>query len=403
MDNGLKQQTLEIKTLGSFSVCVGGEPLAYDSPRAGLMWKLFKFIITNRSGPIPTERIIDALWPDDEVVDNPLKALYTLMYRLRNELSRLYAEKQEFITFRQNTYTWNKTAPYSLDVEDFEENFRLAENETLSDDERITYYKAAFELYGGDYLAESLSESWVLPQSTYLKRIYVSVVGKLCELYKSKGSFEEIVRVCERAIALDPLEDAHHILLIEALIQLKQLSQALAHYDYIAALLYNELGIQPSEKLQSLYKQIHQSTEDAQYDIDTIMEHLAEKETMGSGAFFCDLDVFHKIYQLESRALERSGQSVYLACMMFSTPAHKLPGPKQLNEAVALLKKVTLGGLRRGDVVTQYSKSQLLLMIPSNSYENCEKVIARLRDTFFKQYIGDPIELTFTFRPVPAR
>ena len=392
---------LTIKTLGSFSVCVDGKPLSYDSPRAGLMWKLFKFIVTNRSGPVPTEKIIDVLWPDDEECDNPLKALYTLMYRLRGELNRHYSQKQEFILFQQNTYLWNRNAPYTLDVEDFERLCRQAA-ETTDEQQQLELYTQAFDIYGGDYLAESISESWVLPQATYLKRLYTQSVRRICAIYNEKNDYEAVVRVCERAIELDPLEDSHHVLLIEALIAQKQLSQALAHYDYISVLLYNELGIQPSEQLQELYKKIHQSTEDAQYDLPTIMQQLAEPDA-SPGAFLCDLEVFHKIYQLETRAIERSGQSTYLACLMLTTPLHKIPSAKQLSQAISLLKKTVLYSLRRGDVVTQYSKSQLLLLLPGNSYENCEKVIKRLKNSFHTQYKDDGIELQYSFKPIPVR
>lgn len=100
-------QILRIETLGNFSVRVGDEMLSDSSPRAGQVWKLFKYIITNRATPIPTDKLIDLLWPEEEV-DNPIKALYTLVYRLRSILNEHFDEKQEFIIFQHNSYIWNK-------------------------------------------------------------------------------------------------------------------------------------------------------------------------------------------------------------------------------------------------------------------------------------------------------
>ena len=59
-----------------------------------------------------------------------------------------------------------------------------------------------------------------------------------------------------------------------------------------------------------------------------------------------------------------------------------------------------MSNLRRGDVVTQYSKSQILLLLASANYENCEKVIGRLRSKFFASYRGEPLTLLSALMPI---
>ena len=65
-------------------------------------------------------------------------------------------------------------------------------------------------------------------------------------------------------------------MLINCLINMGQLTQAMTHYNYISNLLYKELGVQPSERLQKLYKSIHQSAQDVQYDLRTIKLSMQE-------------------------------------------------------------------------------------------------------------------------------
>lgn len=395
-------KTLRIETLGTFSVRVGDDILSDSSPRAGQVWKLFKYIVTNRATPIPTDKLIDLLWPEEEV-DNPIKALYTLVYRLRSILNENFEEKQEFIIFQHNSYIWNKNSDYWLDAEAFEDLVKQAGGPDLDNKARIALYNEAFEMYRGDYLAESSSESWALPPTNYYKRLYTTVVTRLSELCAAENDYAGVVRYCERAIELDPYEESLHATLINALARLGQLSQALAHYDYIKAMLYNELGVQPSETLQKLYANIHkQFEEDLPADLVTIQDSLREDPSQNKEAFFCDMDTFKYIYQLELRALQRSGLAVFIALITLLTPEGKVPDEKTLTPTFAFLKNTVLTGLRRGDVVTQPSKSQLLIMLPVITVESCELVMRRLKEQFNETYAGKPVELRYTYEQMSA-
>jgi tetratricopeptide (TPR) repeat protein len=217
----------------------------------------------------------------------------------------------------------------------------------------------------------------------YYKRIFSQAILNYATLCDAAGDYKSIIKYCEKAIAMDPYEESNHIALIKALIDSGQLSQALAHYNYIASVLRKDLGVEPSDTLQSLNKHIRNQLEDVQYDIASIQNDLSEKNFEG-GAYYCDIDVFREIFRLEKRALERSGLSAYLALVSLVGQNDKPPAAADLSIGLALLKKIALFGLRRGDVVTQYSKSQLLLLLPSNSFETCEKILARLEKNFIK-------------------
>ncbi len=402
LQQGDASQILMIETLGSFSVRVGEKVLSDNSPRAGQVWRLFKYIITNRATPIPTEKLIDLLWPDGDV-DNPIKALYTLIYRLRAILNEQFNSKQEFIIFQHNSYIWNKNAAYWLDAEEFEDLFKSAADTTLENSKKIETYNRAFHLYHGDYLTESYSEGWVFPTTNYYKRLYTSIIIKLSELCAAENDYDSIVHYCEKAIEFDPFDENLHATLISALVSLGLVSQALAHYDYIAAMLYKELGVQPSEALQTLYRNIHkQATHYLPDDLPTIKKLLQEDGKSVNEAFFCEMDTFKHIYRLEMRAIQRSGQSVYLSLITLVTVDNEVPSEDILTSAFALLKHVCLFGLRRGDVVTQPSKSQIMVMLPATTIETCEIVLNRLKNKFYSSYKGEPIRFRFVCEQMTA-
>jgi len=398
----ITDQTLVIETLGVFSVRVGDKFLSDNSPRAGQVWRLFKYIITNRTTPIPTDKLIDLLWPDGDV-DNPIKALYTLVYRLRVLLNENFSKKQEFIIFQHNSYIWNRNANYWLDSEQFEELYKEAGDEGKDRAERIRLYHKAFELYHGDYLSESYSEGWVFPSANFYKRIYTSIIIKLSELCAEEGDYASIVDYCEKAVEFDPFDENLHATLINALVSLGLVSQALAHYDYIAAMLNKELGVKPSENLQNILRNIHRnSLHFKPDDIQTIKTSLREDAESANEAFFCEFDTFKHIYRLEARAMQRSGVSIFISLLSLTNPEGAVPEETVLSTAFALLKHVALFGLRRGDVVTQPSKSQLMIMLPADTMENCEMVMNRLRDRFYSNYKGDPVRLRFVCDRVQA-
>ncbi len=390
---------LTVRTLGTFAVFSGSNVLSSASPRAQNLWKLFKYILTNRDHPISTDRLIDLLWPDGDC-ENPIKALYSLMYRLRSLLNSGEAPKQDYILFRHNSYMWNPDVPCKIDAEDFDRYAAQAGEFDRNRLSRIACYQKALELYQGDYLSESAMEDWVLPWANYYKRIYSSCVKPLAKLLMDDGDFTAAVRVCEQAIERDPYEEVLHEMLINCLINMGQLTQAMTHYNYISNLLYKELGVQPSERLQKLYKSIHQSAQDVQYDLRTIKLSMREDPGASHGAFLCDIEVFRQLYKLEARTMERSGQVAYVAVITITTPSHMLPDNRTLNEAMYLLRQVTVGSLRRGDVVSQYSKSQLVLLLATITLEDCELVLGRIRRNFSQQYQGNSVLLLAMVEPV---
>lgn len=391
--------SLRITTLGAFSVIKSGKVLSQSVSRSSQVWRLFKYLLTNRDNPVTTDKLIELLWPEDDC-ENPLKALYSLMYRLRTLLKDGDEDAPEYILFFNNAYLWNKDATCFIDTVEFSSLFSQASNCQLSAPERIALYEQALVLYNGDYLSGSNHETWVLPWVNFYKRQFTQVVNNLCVLYNEKREYKKVVEFCQKAIDYDPYEESIHENLILALINLGQVPQAIAHYDYVSNMLYQELGVRPSQGLQELYKQLHTSSEDVQYDMASIKFNLGEVQTSQNGAFLCSLDVFRQIYQLETRVIERSGQSVFLGVTAVMTRDRKLPDSKTLTQTLSQLKQVALDSLRRGDVISQYSKSQLIMLLPGASYENCQKVIQRLEKRYYHTYMNEPILLISSLEPI---
>ena len=81
---------------------------------------------------------------------------------------------------------------------------------------------------------------------------------------------------------------------------------AMEHYQHVNDMFYNEFAITPSARFKELYKLISDKKHGITMDLSTIQETLMEgaKE---KGAFCCEPSVFRDVYQLETRAIERTG------------------------------------------------------------------------------------------------
>lgn len=375
-----KKQVLEIKTFGTFSATVNGRSVTDTSARSGKIWVLFKYIITQRNTPIPTDKLIELLWPENDI-EKPINALFTLVYRLRSILNSYFDEKQEFILFHHDCYLWNKGAPYTLDAEDFENGCAALENSNEYTDKLLIKGQETLGLYQGDYLPE-LQEDWVVPSNFYYKRLYSSLVLKMSQFYAQTADWDSIIKLCKHAIELDPYEESSHVALIDALIHLNQPSQALAHYDFVNLyILQKDLGVKPSSALLDLRKRIYQQPNTHQ-NILQIKATLSEQEDMLPGAFFCDIDAFRHIYRLEERMSPRVD---HLAFLVEISVRIDQDDDESLTEAMTILRRTALVTLRRNDIITQHSHRQLLLLLQSRSLETCEAVIKRISVQFIAE------------------
>ena len=75
--------------------------------------------------------------------------------------------------------------------------------------------------------------------------------------------------------------------------------------------------------------------------------------------------MFRDIYQLERRAIERTGDSIFLCLLTLYEEEGSEAKSYFLKRAMEHLDDAIAASLRRGDVYTRYSVSQYLILLPS--------------------------------------
>lgn len=377
-----QNDTIKVKMLGGFSISFKDRELTDDQGRTKKVWTLIEYLLANYDTSVSQERLIEAVWPEEEY-DNPLNALKNLVYRARTALKEICPPDLplDFILFERNTYAWNPKLFCEIDIEQMESLHKSASDKSKSIEERIADYEKAIALYNGEFLPKSSYLDWVIGKSAYYASLYLDCVLDLIPLYNQINDYEKTVILCEAAIVHCPYEENIHQALLVAYGKTRQKKKAIAHYQHISKVFYDEFGIQLSDETTQIYKDIVKEMHNVELDLSVIMEDLKEAGER-PGAFFCDYNIFKQIYQLQARSVRRTGLSIHVALLTLTDRHGNMPSTSSLKMGMKRLKDCVVGSLRKGDVVAPYSAAQLVIMLPLTTYEDGNMVLNRIAKKF---------------------
>lgn len=389
---------LSVNLLGGFSMERGGNTLTDDINRSQKLWSVLAYLVIHRDRDIPQNEFIEQFW-QKENSSNPASALKTLLYRIRAMIEPLFGEDIAPVIARRGAYTWNSDIPCFVDTDRFEQLCMQAQEPERSDAERLELYREATAMYKGMLLPKLSDQIWLMPLVTHYHTLFVNAVKELSALLVRQNLYDELTELCLRASKLDPMDEDLNVLAIRALLYQGLNAQALTHYETATELLYRNLGVRTSQELRNLYAEIMAVEQGMETDLDAIREELRET-AQRPGAFVCEYGFFREIYRLEARRSSRSGVCVHIALLTVSMPDDTVPALKQLNTTMDQLLSVLRTYLRSGDVVSRYSASQYVIMLPAANLENSNKVLERITSIFYRQHRHNFLKITHKIREV---
>lgn len=393
-----RQRVLEIRMLGEFSIKNGDADISDTINRSKRLRALFSYLIVHSDREVSQDELIEVLWPDEEI-ENPANTLKTILHRARSTVAALGVENAHaYLSYRRGAYAWTPEEPCFVDVKEFEALCNEAER--MSDGaKKAELYEKAVELYKGNFLPKYALDNWVVPLFSFYRTKFTTAVHEAAEYLSSVGRHDRIIPLCQHGIIIDPYEEYFHQSLILAYVATGHQQQALEHYDYVTALFFNKFGVNPSQELTALYREVVKSSKKTESNLRVIIDDLRE-ERVDKGCFYCDYEPFRTIYQLEARAAARSGQVVYVCLVTLSSSQGAQPKSKVLTKTMGKLYNTITSSLRHGDLFTRYSVNQYLVMLPATSFETSERVMKRIADTFRRENAKSPAILTYTLHPV---
>ncbi|MDL2217552.1 winged helix-turn-helix domain-containing protein [Christensenellaceae bacterium OttesenSCG-928-M15] len=358
------------------------------------MWRLFRYLVAHSGKHIPSDTLIDILWSDEDIA-NPRKSLQNLVYRLRKVLPETDVHGEPYILSKHRTYAWNEKSEIYVDAFEFLELVESIKSGIAGAELEKTAYRI-LELYTGDYMEDISSESWVENLSVQYRNQYFDCMNTFVSLLYEQGKYPEIIEVCTSVLKINMFEEHFHAMMINAMLAQGSRYSALTHYRSITTLLQKELEIEPSEELRAAGRSINAVNQPMRPDISMVIDDL-RAASAAAGPMFCEMDVFRQIFQLYER-MNRRDEFPSMLVMYTIVAQNRTLSDQEMFRVMAALKRACMISLRRSDVVTQHSNTQLLMMLPSANEVSISIVLMRIQQKFTQLCLEDGVSITTQVR-----
>ena len=373
---------LRVQMLGGFTIR-REDAEASVNQRSRKLCLLLACLIQARSRPVPYSELAGLLWKEPSA--GSLNMLKAVLHRARACLDQLEeGAGRELLLSREGCCQWNPEAPLTLDAEEFVRLCREG-GQAGGEEQRLTLWRSALELYRGDFLPGLSAHPWASGQAAPLRQTFLQTLQRLLPLLSAREEWPEVERLAGNALLLEPC-------------RLERKEEAGRLYEDFHQRLLSRQGVLPSEPLRELYHQAREELDPRSISPVILQEQLGEADQ--PGPFFCEYDFFRAICRSVSRMAERTGAPLHAALLSLAAGGDAPLARHSLDRAMNNLKGLIAGQLRRGDAFTRCSASQFALLLPQASYENSRMVCARITRAFVRQYPHSPASLQSAVLPL---
>ena len=191
---------LKLTTLGPFLIEANGEPLGRGRKVPRRLFETLEAIVALGGKEMPRQRIIDAVWPDEEG-DKAGSAFEMAIHRLRKLVG-----DPDTIELKAGRVSLNRSRCW-LDVWAFEEGVAPQ----VPEEERLR----ALRLYRGDFLAGE-DAPWAEPMRQRLRARFLEATKALAAACADLGDFEAALSLWEAAVTACPEAESAYVGLIRS-------------------------------------------------------------------------------------------------------------------------------------------------------------------------------------------
>ncbi len=242
---------MEYRLLGTLEVLRDGESVSITGRKERALLSL---LLLEANTVLPKETLIDGLW-GAQPPRTAANALQVHVGRLRKLLERDRASRAEPELLRSEGGGYRlRVDPDALDKARFEQLARAGEQALAEDrpDHAARFLRDALDLWRSPPLAEFRYEEWAQAEIARLEELRLTVFESAVEAELRLGKHAQAVAELEAAVAESPLRERLNAQLMLALYRSGRQAEALDVYRRLQSALREELGLDPSPKLQAL-------------------------------------------------------------------------------------------------------------------------------------------------------
>lgn len=374
---------LRVQLFGKERVAYGDIPILGGKNSITKAMKLLLILLYNGKEGIARNKLLEDLYGRESLAD-VANNLRVTVHRLKKMLLEAGLPEHEYVVVQGGVYYWDSPMETEIDVEIFKNLIARAKKET-DEKKKVELLSEACRLYGGEFLQKLSGDEWVLIESVQCKKLYTFALQELCEILMEQREFDEVLRLLEPACEMYPFDEWQSVK-IDCYIAMNRHKDALLEYEATAKMLFEELGVSPSERMLEQFEEMSEHISNRPQVISEIKVNLTENPE-GIGAFFCNFPGFRDAYRVIRRGMERNGQSVFLVVFTLTdAKGHPMEGGEKLDEMSDKLRDAIQYSLRTSDSFTKYNRSQFLVMLVGTNEENCQIAINRICTNFAKEH-----------------
>lgn len=222
----------------------------------------------------------------------------------------------------------------------------------------------------------------------------------MCYHLNTKGRFEDILNICNRALELSPpTDETLHKQKIFALLNLNRVQAALDYYYSILAMFNTNYGLDITDSMTDVYEAILSHMPNQYQTLSSLDETLGSKKTL-SGSFYCNFDIFQNIYQINLRSARRAKSRFYLVLLTLKEVGEESIITENLKSEMEILHEVMQKKLRTNDVYTKSSICQYSLIVNSPNEAGARVVKDRIIDGYQKKKKKKSVILNVDFKEI---
>jgi DNA-binding SARP family transcriptional activator len=241
---------LRVQVLGGLNVFRrGGEALSI----AGSCRPILGYLLTHRQRPVSRMELAETLWADHDG-DHARRCLSTALWRLKKTTARgpplLTFQGADEVSFNWHAPAWVDAVAMETRVQPL---LRLNPGTLASD--AIGRLQRGVRLYRGDYLI-GIDEDWALLERQRLRNVYVDGLYHLVLAYAAGAAWAAVIQWGRRLSQEEPLREDVHRLLMRAYAKAGNRATAIAQYQLCRRVIHDDLGIEPMEETQELYREL---------------------------------------------------------------------------------------------------------------------------------------------------
>jgi DNA-binding SARP family transcriptional activator/predicted ATPase len=241
---------MRINLFGNLRITFAGRPVT--AVNTNRLHSLIAYLILHGDTPQPRERLAFILWPTSSE-----SQARTNLRQLLHHLKRALPSESNLLVTNHFAIRWRQDVPGAIDVVDFQVAIADAASARAEGDRarEIQSLTTAAQLYEDDLLP-ALYDDWITPLREDYRRRISEVLHRLATLCEEQKEYAAGIPWAERLVALDPLSESNHQLLIRLHAANHDRASALRAYHQCMRVLRRDMGVDPGPATLELFERI---------------------------------------------------------------------------------------------------------------------------------------------------